>query len=189
MARGTRVLTPRLLVLLRVFVMLVCHAFAAALEATPVSVCVTAEFWNDVTGVLSDRHPEEQFLHGLKMPVDFVPSPVFQYVPRFSGGVNSGVSEVVSAVKIQDLCGSCSACSVTQAVELQLVLTSGGLRVDLTAQWILCPLHLWNSTLLAFPVASIRVSLWWSVPSSIRDCSSCSVFCPCGGIAVGAVFG
>ena len=87
----------------------VLQAFAAALEATPVSVCVAAEFWNDFTGgVLSDRHPEEQFFQDFKMPVDFVPSPVFQYVPRFSGGVNSGVSEVVSAVKNQDLCGSCS---------------------------------------------------------------------------------
>ena len=99
----------------------------------PSPCSVTAEFWNDFTvGVLSDRHPEEQFLHGHGMPVDLMPiSPVEQYAPRISGGVNSGVSEVVSAVKYQRQCSSCSVFSVTQAVELQLVLTSGEFRVDL----------------------------------------------------------
>ena len=33
-------------------------------------------------------------------------------------------------------------------------MTSGGLRVDLTAQWISCPLHLRHSAFLAFLVAS-----------------------------------
>ena len=77
------------------------QAFAAALEATPVSVCVVTEDWNS-------------FL-------------VFQHVPRFAGGVNFGLSEVVSAVKNQGQCGPCAASSVTQAVEWQLVLTSGSI--------------------------------------------------------------
>eukprot|EP00450_Noctiluca_scintillans_P034621 CAMPEP_0194549774 /NCGR_PEP_ID=MMETSP0253-20130528/95374_1 /TAXON_ID=2966 /ORGANISM="Noctiluca scintillans" /LENGTH=384 /DNA_ID=CAMNT_0039397207 /DNA_START=238 /DNA_END=1391 /DNA_ORIENTATION=- len=86
---------------------------------------------------MSDRHPEEQFKKGLRMPVDFVPTaPVKQYVPRNSGGVNWGVTEVVSAVKNQGQCGSCWAFSATQAVESQLVLTSGGYRVDLSPQQI-----------------------------------------------------
>ena len=75
------------------------QAFVAALEATSVSVCMIAENWYGYTGgVTSDRHPEE----GLRMPVDFVPtSPVKHCVPRISGGVYSGVTEVVSAVKNQ----------------------------------------------------------------------------------------
>ena len=53
---------------------------AAALEASPVSVTVIAENWNDYTGgTASDRHQDEQFLLCLRMPVDFVPtSPAIQ---------------------------------------------------------------------------------------------------------------
>ena len=47
---------------------------------------------------MTDSNPGE------RMPVDFVPTPVFQLVPRSSGGgVNSGVSEIVRAVKNQGL--------------------------------------------------------------------------------------
>ena len=79
-------------------VQLVLQAFAAALEATPIFVCVFADSWNFFAGgVMSDRRPEEQFIQGLRMPVAFVPaSPVIQYVPRCS--VIGGVSEFVSAV-------------------------------------------------------------------------------------------
>ena len=84
---------------------------------------------------MSDRSQKGQFIQGLRMPVVFVPaSPVFQHVPRCSGGVNYCVSELVSAVINQGQCGSCLAFSVTQAVELRLVLTSRGYRVDLSAQ-------------------------------------------------------
>ena len=74
-ARGSSVLTPRLLVFTAR------QVFAAAQAATPVSVCVTAESWNDFTGgVMFDWHPGGLFFRGLKMSVDFVPSPVFQHV-------------------------------------------------------------------------------------------------------------
>ena len=66
--------------------------FVAALEATPVSMCVIAENWNDHTGgVTSDRHPEVLCLQGIRMPVEFVPSsPVKQYVPRISSWLHLG---------------------------------------------------------------------------------------------------
>ena len=59
------------------------RAFAAALEATPVSACVIADYWKNHTGGgTSDRHPEELFFR-VWMPVDFVSS-VKQHVLRFS---------------------------------------------------------------------------------------------------------
>ena len=64
----------------------VLQPFAAGLEATPVSVFVVAVNWNDyLGGITSDRHPDQQFLQGLRLPMDLVPtSPVIQYVPRCS---------------------------------------------------------------------------------------------------------
>ena len=78
------------------YLALLVEAFAAALEATSVSVRASAEYWNDYAGVTTFRHPEE-LLQALKMPVDSVPLPVKQYVPRLAAGVNWGV-EVVSVV-------------------------------------------------------------------------------------------
>ena len=56
---------------------------------------------------------------------------VQQHAPRISRGVYSGVAVVVNAVETQRQFSSCSVFSV-QAVELQLLLTSGEFRVDLT---------------------------------------------------------
>ena len=91
-------------------------------------------------------------------------SPVFWFVPRCSGGVNYGVSELVSAAKNQGLCGSCSAFSVTHAVELQFVLSSGEFRVILVD---FMPTSLLKQYFLAL-VALFGVFTEVSVPSSIR---------------------
>ena len=43
-------------------------------EATPVSVCAVAEYWNNCTGgITSFWRPEELFIQTLRMPVNFVP--------------------------------------------------------------------------------------------------------------------
>ena len=77
--------------------------FSRPSEATHVSVCIISVNWNDYTGgVSSDRHPEEQYFQGLRMPVDFVPtSLVKHYVPRISGGDYWCVTEVVSSVSVK----------------------------------------------------------------------------------------
>ena len=87
--------------LVRLWLQVLASVFAAALEATPASVCGIVENWNDNTGsVTSDRHPEELCLPGRRMSVDFVPtSPAYQYVLRVSGGVIWSVTVVVIAVK------------------------------------------------------------------------------------------
>ena len=41
-------------------------------------MCMVAESGTSLP--VSDRHPEEQFIQGLRMPVVFVPALVFQYV-------------------------------------------------------------------------------------------------------------
>ena len=106
---------------------------------------------------------------GLKMPVDFVPSPVSQFVPRFSGGVNSGVSEVVSAVKNQRLCG-CAGRSLLPRRFSQSVLSSGGCRVDLGSH-----AHFTSGT-----VRSSLGGVIWGFTEAVsafttqRQCGSCS---------------
>ena len=103
-------------------------------------MCVFADEWNFFTGgAVSDRHPEGQFLQGLRMPVVFVPaSPVKQYVPRISWWRQLGC---LSAGECRQESGSVrfvlGVLYISLAVGLQLVdLRGSHCSVDL------CPLHL-----------------------------------------------
>ena len=107
---------------------------------------------------MSDRHPEEQFIQGLRMPVDFVPTSLVK-TQRSSHfwWRQWGVTEVVSAVMNQGQCGSCWAFSDTQAVESQLVLTSGGFRVDLFSRSRVARLPPARTVFMVVTVAGLRV--------------------------------
>ena len=84
-----KVSSPRSAFLVRQRVPVHASVFAAALVATPVSVCVFPDYWNDCTGgYTSDRHPKEQSFLGLWS---------LQFMV---------VNAVVSAVKSQGRCGS-----------------------------------------------------------------------------------
>jgi len=88
---------------------------------------------------MSDRYPDEQYKTGLKRPSGFVPTaPVKTPGPRRNPmSIDWRLTDAVTAVKNQGQCGSCWAFSATEAVESQLVLTTGGqYRLDLSPQQI-----------------------------------------------------
>ena len=142
----------------------VLQAFTAALEATFVPVCVIADNWNDCAGgVISDRHPDEQCF-------------MKQYVLRCSmwrqlgchcGGPcrqGSGSVRIVLGVL-------CYPSGVSQ-----LVLTSGGFRVDLSARGFRA-----HSTRIQYVPHISGVINWCftEVVSAVVDqghCGSCQAF-------------
>jgi len=88
---------------------------------------------------MSDRLPEEKHKMGLRKPAEFVPTaPVMgKTKPRSPASIDWRRTRVVTAIKNQGQCGSCWAFSATEAIESQLVLTSGGeLEIDLSPQQI-----------------------------------------------------
>jgi len=89
---------------------------------------------------MSDRKPEEKFKKGLaKRKADFKPTaPVREWTDvRSPSSINWRDTEAVTAIKNQGQCGSCWAFSATEAIESQLVLTTGGkLAIDLSPQHI-----------------------------------------------------
>ena len=108
-------------------------------------------FLSTVAGLTTSFFADEQFLQGIRMKVDFVRHFTatqawnlrwsFSDVPRLSGGVSWGVTEVLSAVTSQGHRGSWlpdvrerrlrSARHPGVAAESQMVLASGGARMDL----------------------------------------------------------
>mmetsp|Transcript_66017 Transcript_66017/g.137856 ORF Transcript_66017/g.137856 Transcript_66017/m.137856 type:complete len:399 (+) Transcript_66017:129-1325(+) len=88
---------------------------------------------------MSDRYPQEQHKKGLKKPKNFVPTaPVETFENRRNPeNIDWRLTDAVTAVKNQGQCGSCWAFSATEAIESQLVVSSGGqYRIDLSPQQI-----------------------------------------------------
>jgi len=88
---------------------------------------------------MSDRRPEEKHKTGHKKPAGFVPTaPVKKFTDtRSPASIDWRLTDAVTAIKNQGQCGSCWAFSATEAIESQLVLTSGGkYRLDLSPQQI-----------------------------------------------------
>lgn len=76
----------------------------------------------------ADLKDGEGFQKGLKKPQNFVATaPIYEkkYARRSPAGINWRDTEAVTAIKNQGQCGSCWAFSATEAVESQLVLTTG----------------------------------------------------------------
>mmetsp|Transcript_15191 Transcript_15191/g.31809 ORF Transcript_15191/g.31809 Transcript_15191/m.31809 type:complete len:385 (-) Transcript_15191:80-1234(-) len=88
---------------------------------------------------MSDRTPEESYKRGLKKPAGFKPTAEVMSFPspRNPASIDWRGTDAVTPIKNQGQCGSCWAFSATEAVESQLVLTSGGkLSIDLSPQQI-----------------------------------------------------
>jgi len=91
---------------------------------------------------MSDRKADEKYKKGLVKPEAFAPTaPVRDYKATRRADSPSSINwrdtKVVTAIKNQGQCGSCWAFSATEAVESQLVLSTGGkLAIDLSPQQI-----------------------------------------------------
>jgi len=76
----------------------------------------------------ADLKEGEGFKRGLKKPADFVATaPIYEkkYARRSPASINWRDTEAITAIKNQGQCGSCWAFSATEAIESQLVLTTG----------------------------------------------------------------
>jgi C1A family cysteine protease len=88
----------------------------------------------------SDRNDNEKHAKGLKKPTNFVATaPLFEkkYARRSPSSINWRTTEAVTAIKNQGQCGSCWAFSATEAIESQMILSTGGkFAVELSPQQI-----------------------------------------------------
>merc|ERR1712019_10293 len=77
---------------------------------------------------------------GLKKPTNFVATaPLFEkkYARRSPSSINWRTTEAVTAIKNQGQCGSCWAFSATEAIESQMILSTGGkYSIELSPQQI-----------------------------------------------------
>jgi len=89
---------------------------------------------------MSDRYENEKYKKGLMKPKDFVPTaPVRNYTAtrRSPKSIDWRYTEAVTPIKNQGQCGSCWAFSATEAIESQMILTSGGkVEIALSPQQI-----------------------------------------------------
>lgn len=88
----------------------------------------------------ADLKEGEGFQRGLKKPDGFESTaPMYQkkYARRSPASINWRDTEAITAIKNQGQCGSCWAFSATEAIESQLVLTSGSkFAIELSPQQI-----------------------------------------------------